>query len=145
MPEPRPITFQPAGLTQRRQLQEIHAALVKANLMPGPAAGGGLSGTVPTPDTFYGTVVYINTETSQSAPGGPITTVVSVLLGGEFGSNPRDNDVMRIDFPPNDPKFLAELQRVQNHPHLQVGVAFTPEGGTAWEPRVTGVAVRTKD
>src|SRR5262245_9631010 len=137
MPEPRPTTFQPAGLTQRRQLQEIHAALVKANLMPAPPAGGGLSGSVPTPDTFYGQVTGITTESRQSAQGGPVTTVVEVFLTGEFGSQPRESDVLRIDFPPNDPKFLAELQRVQNHPHLQVGVGFTPEGGTAWEPRVT--------
>src|SRR5262245_30963009 len=98
---PSQTTFQPVGLTQRRQLQEIHAALVKANLMPAPSAGGGLSGSVPTPDTFFGDVVGITTETRQSAQGGAVTTVVSVLLGGEFGSNPRDNDVMRIDFPPN--------------------------------------------
>jgi len=32
-------------------------------------------------------------------------------------------------FPPNDPKFLAELLRAMNYPHLMVGLRYTQEPG----------------
>src|SRR5262249_20664716 len=43
-----------------------------------------------------------------------------VTVWGVSSSNPMDMSGWSFEFPPNDPKDLAELVRAQTHPHLRV-------------------------
>ena len=66
-------------------------------------------------DRFSGYVWGVHT--------GPTTTTVQ--LRGKYFENERLGEICILQFPPNDPRYLAEIIRAQNNPHFRIHVSIS--------------------
>ena len=96
------------------QLQNLREILKNANV-PQPAADQAVQ-QYSDPIDWYGYVYRIETVSDG--------TYVTVAGLNAWGDNPNptadDAGFQVLPFPPNDPKYLAELVRAMNYPHLRV-------------------------